>query len=182
VTFDGTPAPVLFSSFYQINVQAPYTLTPGRTTSIQITTSGGQTGTVRIPVNTTAAGLFTNQTNGRGQALAVNANGTVNSSTNPAAAGTYISLFASGLGAVTPTISAGTAAPNSPLSTVNGGVTVVIGGLTAAVSYAGLAPGFVGLYQINAQIPPTTQPGSNLVLVVGPNGYSSQNRTYIYTD
>lgn len=180
VTFDGQPAPILYSSFYQLNVQAPYTLVPGTTTQIKIQAPGGATSSIGVDVIASVAGLFTAQTNGRDQLLAINQDGTPNSSSKPAAAGSIISFYATGLGAVSPAVAAGRPAPTSPLSNLTGGLGVVIGGLSSAVSFAGLAPGYAGLYQINAQIPPTTLPGARNVFVVAPNGYSSQGRTFIY--
>ncbi len=179
VTFDGVPAPILYASFYQLNVQAPYSLTPGTRTRIQIQTSGGPSSAVLVDVLSSVAGLYTVTSNGRGQVIALNQDGAQNSTTNPAAAGSFVSLYATGLGAVTPAVNAGAIAPNTPLSTVNGGATVIIGGLVAPVSYVGLAPGYAGLYQINAQIPAGTASGTRLVFVVSPNGYSSQGRSFI---
>lgn len=59
------------------------------------------------------------------------------------------------------------------------GIAVEVGGLTAPIQYAGLAPGYVGLYQINIQIPPTTGSGQTRVFLVSPNGFSSQPRVFI---
>ncbi|MGI8742997.1 MAG: proprotein convertase P-domain-containing protein [Bryobacteraceae bacterium] len=179
VMFNGTPVPILYSSYYQLNVQAPYALTPGATARIQVQNSGGTSSSISLDVLSSAAGLFTAQTNGRGQVLAVNQNGTINSVSNPAAAGSYVSLYAEGLGAVTPAVNEGTPAPTNPLSRVNGPVTVVAGGLTAPVLFAGLAPGYAGLYQINIQIPPTTVSGPVRLFLVTPNGYSSQGGVFL---
>lgn len=180
VTFNGTAAPILYSSFNQINVQVPYSLRPGTTARVQVTTSSGTSSAITLDVLSSAAAVFTAQTNGQGQALAVNQNGTINSVSNPAPAGSYVSLYAEGLGAVTPALNEGTPAPRTPLSTVTG-ATVVVGGLTAPILYAGLAPGYTGLYQINIQVPPTTAPGSHRVFIVMPNGYSSQAGVFLQT-
>lgn len=179
VTFDGNPAPILYSSYYQVNVLAPFTLTPGATTQIAVQTSGGTTGSATLDILSSAAGLFTMQSNGAGQVAAINQDGTVNSASNAAPAGSYIALYATGLGTVTPPVSTGTPAPASPVSTTNGGVVAVIGGLTAPVSFAGLAPGFAGLYQVNAQIPSTVAPGRRRVFLVSANGYSTQTGAFI---
>ena len=81
----------------------------------------------------------------------------------PATAGDYLSIFATGLGFVSNTPADGTAAgSNSLISTVT---TVTIGGANALVTFAGLAPGFVGLYQINVQVP-TAAPKGNAVPVI----------------
>lgn len=179
VTINGTAVPILYSSYYQVNIQVPYSITSG-TAQLQVQGPGGSAGTLAIDVLSSAVGLFTAQTNGRGPVLAVNQNGTVNSASNPAPAGSYISLYASGLGGVTPAVATGTVTPSKPLSTVNVPVTVVIGGLSAPVTFAGLAPGYVGLYQINAQVPSTTPSGLVRVFVVMPNGFSSQNAAFLY--
>jgi uncharacterized protein (TIGR03437 family) len=179
VTFDGKPAPLLYSLYFQVNVQAPSSLVVGRRTTIQVQSSGGTSSTVAVDVFSAVAGLFTAQSDGTGQALAVNQDGSINSTTNPVPAGSYISLYATGLGAVTSAVADGSPAPTSPLSYSNGGVTVFVGGLSAPVQFAGLAPGSVGLYQINVQIPTTAGSGPNRVFLISPNGYASQPRVFI---
>jgi uncharacterized protein (TIGR03437 family) len=180
VTVNGTPAPILYASYNQINFQVPYTVTPGSTAQIQVTSSTGASGNVSVPVLASAVGLFTNQSNGRGQVLAINQDGTVNSSSNPAAAGSYISLYADGLGTLNQTISAGTPTPNSPLFAATGTVSLIIGGLTTPVQFAGLSPGYIGLDQINVQIPATITAGQHGVFVVLSNGLSSQPGVYLF--
>lgn len=65
-----------------------------------------------------------------------------------------IAGYFTGLGAVSPPIAAGVAASAIPLSNVPGPVTATIGNLPATVQFAGLAPGFAGLYQVNILVPP----------------------------
>jgi uncharacterized protein (TIGR03437 family) len=181
VTFDNVPAPILYSSYYQLNVIAPYSLQPGGTTQVKIQTSTGTTSSVGLDVLSSAAGLFTAQSNGAGQALALNQNGSVNSASNPAAAGSYIALYATGLGAVTPAVPVGAQTPTSgALSNVNNMVTAFVGGVSAPVTFAGLAPGYIGLYQVNIQIPSSIPSGRRRVFLVAPNGYSTQTGAYVY--
>jgi uncharacterized protein (TIGR03437 family) len=180
VTVSGTPAPILYASYNQINFQVPYTVTAGSTAQIQVTSSTGASGNVSVPVLSSAVGLFTNQSNGRGQVLAINQDGTVNSRSNPAVAGSYISLYADGLGTLNETINAGTPTPNSPLFSASGTVNVIIGGLTAPVQFAGLSPGYFGLDQINVQVPATITSGQHGVFVVLSNGFSNQPGVYLF--
>ena len=179
VSINGTPAPILYASYNQVNFQVPYTIPSGTTAQIQVQSSTGTSGNIMVDVLSSAAGLFTNQSNGQGQALAVNQDGTVNSTSNPAAPGSYVSLYADGLGAVSETFTAGTPAPTNQLLNLTGTVTAIIGGLSAPVQFAGLAPGYIGLYQINVQVPATLTAGQHRVFVILPNGYSSQPGVYL---
>jgi uncharacterized protein (TIGR03437 family) len=67
--------------------------------------------------------------------------------------GEVILVYATALGQVAPPVDAGTAAPLSPLSRTVAPVTAQIGGVNAPVQFAGLAPGFAGLYQVNVLVP-----------------------------
>ena len=69
------------------------------------------------------------------------------------AVGGVIQIFATGLGPVNPTVKTGEASPSNPPATVTSAVTCTVGGVSAPVQFAGLAPGFVGLYQVNVAIP-----------------------------
>jgi uncharacterized protein (TIGR03437 family) len=76
------------------------------------------------------------------------------------------------MGATDNAVADGAAAPLSPLARVKNAPTVTIGGVSAPVYFAGLAPGWVGLYQVNIQVPNVPYSG-NLPLVVSQNGISS---------
>lgn len=74
-------------------------------------------------------------------------------------------LFITGEGTVTPAVPDGTPAPLNPLSIVDAAVQVTIGGKGAQVTYQGLAPGYAGLAQINAIVPPGLPPGDQPVFI-----------------
>jgi uncharacterized protein (TIGR03437 family) len=99
------------------------------------------------------------------------------SQNNAAKVGETVAMFLTGLGPVTPAVTAGSAAPTSPLSQVPQQMFVYIDGVQATIAYQGLAPGLGGLYQVNVTIPPgvgkgevgidiqtTTGSGQNLAL------------------
>jgi uncharacterized protein (TIGR03437 family) len=98
-------------------------------------------------------------------------------SLRPARAGEVITLYGIGFGAVSPTTPAGTIA--SQLASVANDVTVQIGGSPATVQYAGLAPGFVGLYQFNVQVPSLL--AGDWPLVVSVNGTPVAQDLFITT-
>ncbi len=111
----------------------------------------------------TAPALFTTSQTGLGAgAFLHGADFSGVGSSSPATAGEVILLYATGLGAVSP---AGQTGALASASSVTGTVTVTIGGQTAVVQYAGLAPGFAGLYQINVVVPSGIPSGDNAVVV-----------------
>ena len=87
---------------------------------------------------------------------------------NPAHPGDTLQIFCTGLGAVQEQVETGAPAPS--FSTVQLPVTVTIGGMEAAIAYQGLAPSFVGLYQVNARVPSGVEPGDAVPLVLTQNG------------
>jgi len=90
----------------------------------------------------------------------------------PAVAGDILSIYCTGLGSTSPAVATGVPAPFSPLARVRTDVTVTLGGLPAPVSFAGLTPGLIGFYQINATVPAGITPGDTVPVVVSQNGAS----------
>ena len=92
---------------------------------------------------------------------------------HPISAGDVIVIPCAGLGPVNPPVKAGAAAPSSPPAKTTNPVTVKIGGIDAPVVFSGLAPGFAGLYQVNAQVPKGIKPGDAVPLVLSVMGFDS---------
>jgi uncharacterized protein (TIGR03437 family) len=91
----------------------------------------------------------------------------------PAAPGEVVSIFLSGLGATDPAVPGGTQAPAiEPLARIKTPAIVTLGGNPMSVSYAGLAPGQVGMYRIDFTVPPDAAAG-DLKLSVSQNGLNS---------
>jgi uncharacterized protein (TIGR03437 family) len=90
----------------------------------------------------------------------VHANGSTVSVANPAVAGETISLYATGLGAVTANLPLGAAAPDYPTTATATLPQILLGDTPLALAFSGLAPGYVGLYQVNAAVPSASPPGS----------------------
>jgi len=70
-----------------------------------------------------------------------------------------------------------TITPSAPLANVTTTATVTVGGINAPVTFAGLAPGFLGLYQVNAQIPVGVTPGNSVPVIVTQAGSASNIAT-----
>jgi uncharacterized protein (TIGR03437 family) len=122
-------------------------------------------------------GIYTLGPAGTGRIKAVNQDGSMNSDVSPATKGTVIIIYASGLGTVSPTLTEGAVPPATPLSTVTHTLSAVIGGISAPVLYAGAAPGFPGLYQINLRIPTDAPSGSQKVTIYSGGQGSQDNAT-----
>jgi len=149
VSVGGISAPILYASPTQLNIQIPFEAASGATT-ITVSVNGNAALTTPVTIQSSAPGTFLLQ---QGAGAVVNQNQSINSSGQPAAAGSVISAYVTGLGAVSPAVSSGLPAPGSPLSRVVGDVTATIGNAPAQIQFSGLAPGFAGLYQVNIVVP-----------------------------
>lgn len=174
VTINSVSAPIYLVSPNQLNVLVPYSLT-GSSATIVVTNNGQSSNAVVVPVNTTAPGVFSQNSSGVGPGAVVHSNNALVTSTNPAKKGETITIYLAGLGAVTPEVADGVAGSSNPLSQTVEAVGVIIGNLPATVTYAGLAPGFPGLYQINAVVPTALSGYGAIGLAVEtPEAYAEQ--------
>jgi uncharacterized protein (TIGR03437 family) len=149
VTVNGIPAPLLFESPTQINAQLPWE-TPVGSATVVVRTRGASSPPMTITVQPAAPGLFTDE---GGYAAALNADGSVNSKANPSAAGSFISVFFTGQGAVTTAVDDGTAPLAGQIFSALSNVGATLGGSPAQIKFAGLAPLYPGLAQINLKVP-----------------------------
>jgi uncharacterized protein (TIGR03437 family) len=167
VLVNEIPAPILFESPGQINVELPSEVASGSAT-VTVRTLATASAGFNIKVETAAPGLFTSQ---NGTVAALNADGTVISQSNPAVSGGSISIFFTGQGPLSSAVDDGTAPIGNPVST-SLPVTASIGGLPAQVKFSGLAPGYPGLAQMNLIVPTLTSGTYPLIVTVG--GKASQ--------
>jgi len=160
VTFDGVPAPLLYVSSSQINAVTPFGLAPNATTQVCVRYEGTVTNCIAAGVSAAAPGVFLNSAT-PAYAAALNQDGTVNSQQNPVHAGSIITLFATGLGHVTPAPADGSVI-QLPLPIQDLMVQVQVPNpqrespvpYFTTVQYAGPAPlEIAGLTQLNVQIP-----------------------------
>lgn len=157
VLLAGRNLPLRFVSPGQINAQIPYDLTVN--TEHQIVVRQGERISVPESITVSAAqpAIFTVDLSGKGQGaiLWFRANGAsaLAAPATPARAGDVLVAYATGLGVVTPNVQPGQPAPASPLARTTEPVEVTVGDQPATVQFAGLSPGFAGLYQINFIVP-----------------------------
>jgi uncharacterized protein (TIGR03437 family) len=177
VTVNGRAAPIYFVSPTQISLIVPNATTEAFATFQVI--NGTPSNKVTMYVTPTAPGVYTLTQNGVGQAAALHADYSLVTPDNPAKVGETLQLFVTGLGAVTPAVADGTAAPSSSLSIVNADVAVFVDSQQAQVTFKGLAPGFVALYQVNFVVPAGVSSGQVYVDVSTPDAYTSEAKLYV---
>ena len=163
VLFDGNAAPILYAAAGQLAAFVPYAVGGKSTTQMQVEFNGEQSTAVTLSVVEAAPALFNAGTGT--QAAALNQDFSVNSTSNPAKAGTEIQLFGTGEGATAPPSVDGKLATDVfPVPLLK--ITVTIGGEPAVVEYAAAAPYEVaGVFQINATIPTDLPTGPATVVV-----------------
>jgi uncharacterized protein (TIGR03437 family) len=167
VSVGGTLAPLLYVSAGQINFQIPSSAKSGEVNVI-VNGPGGASAAYAVTVTPEAPALYQYGTN---RALAQNADSSLNSSSNPAAAGSVITVYLTGQGPLDNAVTDGTAAPTSPLSNATATASATIGLLNAPIQFLGLAPQFAGLAQANIQVPALATGDYPLVITIG--GYVS---------
>ncbi len=177
VYINGVPAPILYASATQVNAIVPWEIA-GATAQVQVEYTGTRSPSFNVSVVAASPGVF--PLTAAGQAAAINQDGTINGPTNPALAGSVISIYGTGTGLTSPPSVTGSI-PLVAASNVLPAM-VTINNVGAPVQYAGAAPGLVsGATVIKAQIPAGTPAGTvPLTLGVTVNGSSvSGNPTTI---
>jgi len=155
VLLDGLPAPILFTSAHQINIQVPFELRPGTAATLQIFSRQVPSNSLQVAVAAAAPELFRDFSTGH--VVAVNQDGSRNGLGSPASLGSIVVLYGTGGGLTTGSRLTGTIAPLShPLLVEDSRISIA--GWAASVQFAGEVPGFVGLVQINALLPPPDGP------------------------
>jgi uncharacterized protein (TIGR03437 family) len=178
VTFDGIPAPIVFTRDTLVSVMVPYELA-GRVSSAMVVSYNGVASTpLQLRVVDVAPGIYSLSGTGSGQGAILNENFSINSPANPEVIGHYIQIYATGEGQTTPQgVNGLITSTQIPLPMPNLPVTVTIDGVdvpASDISYAGEAPLLVsGVIQVNAKIPAGVRSGS-VAVVIGVGGVPSQ--------
>jgi uncharacterized protein (TIGR03437 family) len=159
------PAPLIYAGWGQISAVIPFEMEGRQSAVVQLEQNGVRGPLTLIAIATASPGIFTLTSNGRGQAAALNQDGSVNGPARPAVRGSILILYATGLGPLQPPVPTGSVPFNAAISRLP--VQVLIGGQQAEVLYAGVAPGSIaGVYQINARIPQAAPAGAEIPIVL----------------
>jgi uncharacterized protein (TIGR03437 family) len=169
LTLGGVPMPLIHAFPLQVDAQIPWELAGQSQAQLAIVTDDLSGNAVSVPLTSVSPGLYS--------AILINGTSTVVTPGNPAKRGGYIDIFATGLGPVTHQPATGAPAPVSPLAETTNTVTVTIGSIPMKAIFAGLAPGFVGLYQVNVQVPASAPVGAAIPVTLSVNGIASNQIT-----
>ena len=163
VTVNGIPAP-LFSVAYangvdQISFQVPYETAVGPgAVEADVFDQGTQTAAITADSFTEDPGIFVY---GNDYAIAASpTDGSLIGPDNPANPGEVLVLYTTGLGPLSLNLPDGARAPFDPLAYTIDPVNVFVNNESCEVLFSGLAPGFVGLYQVNFRLPGDLPPGN----------------------
>lgn len=176
VTINGIVAPLILVSPFQVNLQVPWEVAGQDPWVIVVTDNFVASQPITVNAARISPAIFTVDAPRSLQGailiddtgeLAAPSGFSINGRTGrPASRGEFVAIFCTGLGQVTNRPATGAPALIDPLSVLLRTPSVTIGGVPAAVSFAGLAPGFVGLYQVNVQVPVTAPVGDSVAVVI----------------
>ena len=173
--FDDIPAPILYSSPSQMNLQVPFELEGRSRTTFRIVRNGRTTLSSELPLAQAGPAVFSTSGSGTGQGAVLHSDsGILSDANHPASRREILSIYATGLGPVQPSVPSGTSSPASATVSLP---EVTIGGVSARVLYSGLAPGYAGLYQINVEVPEAAPSGTAVPLGIRIDGLASAATT-----
>ena len=168
--FDGSiSVPLFFASQIQSNIQIPWELTGRREALLTARIGSRESEPTTVSIAAFSPGIFSIDQSGAGQGAilisrtsALAAPAGFHAGSRPVKRGEFLEIFATGLGSVTNPPASGSAARQDPISESITLPTITIGGVQTEPLFAGLAPGFVGLYQVNAKVPPAAPAGDSV--------------------
>ena len=157
IRIGGIAAPLLSitgSPAEQVNLQIPFEVSSGQTTTIEVENNGTRKTVSGVPVFSTQPGIFEIPVAGGGTVGAVihAISGQLVTEQNPAQRGDVVSLFLTGGGGLSQPAGTGVLGP-IPAPLMVESILVGVDDKGSTVLFGGYAPGFLGLYQVNFEIP-----------------------------
>ena len=181
VRINGILAPLYFVSGGQINLQVPWQIAGQSEATVQVNSGSAIIAPITVNVANAAPGIFVIHSSGQGaiqNAVTLDIAAPIGSisgvGTRPANRGDFVVIYCTGLGPVTNQPTTGAVSPGPPnLAKSITTPIVTIGGIQADVVFAGLSPGFVGLYQVNVQVPSNAPVGGAVPVAMSVGGAAS---------
>ncbi len=176
VFLGGQALPLQFVSPGQINAVVPVEAAVNSIQELLVEQNGMYSLPETVVLSSSSPAAFTEASSlGAGAIIVVKSNGTtfVASSSQPASAGDVLEVYCTGLGPVNPPVADGAAASLTTISYTVNPVTATIGGQSAQVLFAGLAPGYAGVYQVDLAVPSGIATGASLPVVLTQLGFPS---------
>jgi uncharacterized protein (TIGR03437 family) len=166
VTFNGIPAPIVYTSSGAAAAIVPYEIAGSSQAAVVVSYNGQPASTQTVNVTDAVPGIFSADSSGSGPGAILDADYSLNGPANPAAAGSVVVIYATGGGQTNPPTTSGMVTTAAmPLAD---SVTVTVGGQPAQVLYAGNAGGEVGgMVQINLQLPAGVTGTVPVIVTVG---------------
>jgi len=158
---------MLYVSGSQINAELPWEVSGDAT--LVLYTPGGISPSVDLTIQQNAPAVFRSGTAGPQTSIPTvyrNSDNKLVTPSNPIHPKDKLTIYATGLGAVTPQVTDGAAGPKSPLAVADAQPAATLGGTPLNIEYAGLAPGSVGVYAIVAVVPGKIPTGLSVPLVI----------------
>ncbi len=149
-------APVLHAGEMEAQIQLPFDV-EGTSAQIALEMARGAV-TVRVPLEEVSPAIFVDRDGGA--LLLDGASGTLVDRSNPARGGSRVQILAAGLGRVTPRWPAGMAAPAEEPPRVDAAVAAFLDGSQVGVTRATLAPGYIGFYLVEIELPAIVNGGA----------------------
>ena len=169
VLINNIAAPIYYVSSGQVAAIVPYEIASSSIAQIQVINNNTPSNLVTEYINQTTPGIFTEPAGGVGDAAALHQDFSLVSPSSPAQIGETVAVFVTGLGSVLGNISDGAPGPTQPLADTSNQITATVDSVAATVTFAGLAPGLAGLYQVNVTIPSGVSSGDVYLELLGPD-------------
>jgi uncharacterized protein (TIGR03437 family) len=168
LSVNGQPMPILFVSPDQVNAQMPFQAI-GDVTLI-LRTPGGQSADFNLVIEPNAPSVFMS-TVGSSANVASVVRDDDNKLVTPShpihrKSNTSLTIYLTGLGPTSPAVGTGQPGPSHPLARTLTQPSITLGGVNLPVLFSGLAPGLVGVDQINVSVPFTVPQGMSIPLAI----------------
>ncbi|MFN0172589.1 MAG: hypothetical protein ACKV22_39925 [Bryobacteraceae bacterium] len=163
LTVNGSVIPLVFVSSNQINAQLPINVS-GRA-QLVLRAPAGVSNNLNFTIRSTAPSVFRSASEGSTRPVVIK-DGAFVDEANPVRAGDELTIYATGMGLTSPQVEAGLPGPDSPLAETVIRPEVTLGEQPLEVLYSGLAPGQVGVYQLNVRVSSAVRGGGDVPLKI----------------